>query len=149
MERAIMWLKKPVLLIGAGLMLATVTACPDPELATGLYAIETSTDPWGEFEVRLGDGEGETVLTADDVDSAAVIRTDDEDYGVSVILTESAMDRFGALTGRHVGETMVIVVAGEVVAAPIVRERIAGGTLFIEAASYAGARHVFNAIRGD
>jgi preprotein translocase subunit SecD len=148
MRDSLMWLKKPVLLLGTGLILATVPACPDPDVNTELYTLDATSDIWGDFEVKLYEASAEPVLTSADVKWASLTRSDDEDYGVSLALTEPATDRFRAFTEEHIDEKLAIVVGGQIVAEPIIRERIEGGSLFIEVSDYDQACDVFDAVRG-
>ena len=71
------------------------------------------------------------VLTARDVAAAERVAGADGSPAVLVRLNGPAAARFAVATGAAIGQPMAILLDGEIVSAPVVRERIAGGQLMI------------------
>lgn len=71
--------------------------------------------------------EGQAWLTARDVANAAVGTSDWGDSYVQVEFTEEGGQRFAELTGQSVDRKLAIILDGEVVSAPVIREQIPGG----------------------
>ena len=51
--------------------------------------------------------------------------------GVTIALTDDAATSLAQFTERHVGEKAAVVVCGETVIEPVIRERISGGLIYI------------------
>ena len=74
----------------------------------------------------------ESVLDSSDV-ARAVAQKDPAtgDNGVLVTLTEKGKERFAAVTEGSIGKRLAVVVDGKIVVAPMVRQKIGGGSLVI------------------
>ncbi len=69
------------------------------------------------------------ILTAADLDQATF--TDGENPTLSVHLRAAAAARFAAFSGSHLGHKMAIVLAGKLLAAPVIKARIDGPNLLL------------------
>lgn len=82
--------------------------------------------------VRLDMLEGAPIVTAADLVDATVDRSmPGEPPRVNVRFTKAAGDRFADYTAAHKGERLAILIDGEVLMAPVIYERIPGGTISI------------------
>lgn len=75
--------------------------------------------------------EGESIVAAADLIDAKVVPTAMGEPQIVVTFTPDAGARFEAYTAAHVGERLAIVLDGVVLMAPLIREKIAGGTIAI------------------
>jgi preprotein translocase subunit SecD len=82
----------------------------------------------------------DAVAKADDVQSLGM-------WFVLVTLTESAAERFEELTRAQVGRRIAILMDGELMSAPVVREPIPGGTLHITMGAGPAAQQREDALR--
>ena len=82
------------------------------------------------FEVKAG--EGQLVLSADDVQHLEVVKAP-EGYRLRVELRPAASRNLAQLTRANVGRKIPIVIHGEVVMDPLVRDPIVTGRLEISA----------------
>lgn len=97
---------------------------------------ETQPGP-GLTATVVGDGPNKVYLreqvelTSDAIASATVVERDGR-VAIAVKLTPEGAKTFLALTKANVGKVLVIVVAGKVIMAPVIRSEIAGGQIPIE-----------------
>lgn len=68
----------------------------------------------------------ESVMTNDDVLLAEVSMMEEE-YFVSILFTADGASKFAHMTEDHIGEKVAIMVDGQVISAPVIRNRITGG----------------------
>jgi preprotein translocase subunit SecD len=76
--------------------------------------------------------EDKVLFSQSDIISADLILDDYGNSAVKVLLTDEASERFAALTGANIGRRMGIVVNGELITAPQIREKIPDGSLVIK-----------------
>ncbi len=94
-----------------------------PQLAMGQTAKGMEGTPRYELYVL----EGTPWLTEVDIANASVESNDWGDVYVSVEFTERGKTVFASETGNHVGRKLAIMVDGEVMSAPVIKEMIPGG----------------------
>jgi preprotein translocase subunit SecD len=98
----------------------------DPEPGPGLTEMVFSG--WGHADTfYVAD---EVLLSSADVDSATVVGWG-EGHAVEILLTSAGRERFAEVSAGHIGDHLGILVDGRLVAAPIVRDTIAGGRALI------------------
>ncbi len=74
----------------------------------------------------------QAVLDAADVASATTQKDPiTGDNSVRVTLTEKGKERFAKLTEQSIGKRLAVIVDGKIMIAPVIRERIAGGSLVV------------------
>jgi hypothetical protein len=94
-----------------------------PQFAVGRVANGSEERPRYELYVL----EGTPWLTAADIANASIGTNDWGDVYVSVEFTQHGKTVFGSETGHHVGRKLAILLDGEVMSAPVIREAIPGG----------------------
>ena len=87
------------------------------------------------FSLEFQTSSGETLLTQENIASAVAAEQSNSigqtEYIVSLVFDEAGAELFAQATAEHVGEMIQIVVNGEVVSAPVVREAITDGKCVI------------------
>jgi preprotein translocase subunit SecD len=73
----------------------------------------------------------EAALTNRDIVRARAATDSGGAPAVEIELTEQGREKFAKLTGDHQGKPLAILVAGKVICAPVVREKISGGKVLI------------------
>lgn len=73
----------------------------------------------------------EAALTNQDITQARVTTDVNDNPAVEITLTEEGRKKFAKLTEDHQGKPLAIMVAGKVISAPVVRETITEGRVFL------------------
>lgn len=107
----------------------TTISVTEPE--TTESQIMEVTDIKGNIEIR--DANGNACITADDFKSAkAEYFEDSTDCAILFELNEEGAQKFADATAAMIGETMDLVVDGEVIFSPVVNSQIVGGKFQVE-----------------
>jgi SecD/SecF fusion protein len=88
----------------------------------------------------------ERVITNDDVAQARVVEIDGE-FSIAITLAPDGAARMASATSAHMGKPLAIIVNGEVIAAPIVRDRIGNAALITGLFTRAQAEHLVEGLR--
>jgi len=115
------------------------TAGPEPEVRLELRAAESArARGLTEMVVKGSDTRvwvsPDVILTNADVASATVRTGEDGAVRVELVLTEGGRRAFSRATMASIGKPVAILIDGEVVSAPIVRDRIDGGQAVVTGA---------------
>lgn len=111
---------------------------PEKKLETGIYYVKDKATP---STVRLEYKDYNNSISILNIDTLAVCKQKDfkkvetdtyySDYKILIELTEEGAQRFSEATEKSVGKKLAIIINGEIVSAPYVNEKIAGGKLNI------------------
>ena len=85
------------------------------------------------------------VITNADIKSASVVETAGR-FDVAVTLTPEGVGKMAAATSRHVGRPLAVILDGEVVAAPMVKEPIGSRLVFGAHFTAADAKRIATAL---
>lgn len=146
----------PAIVLAALTILGGVS-CETPESSVTLEIRRAEPEPGPGLTkmVFSGWGHADTFYVADevllsnaDVDSAAVVAWG-ESRAVEVVFTARGRERFGQVTAEHLGSHLGILVDGQLISAPVVKDTITGGRAVISGDfSEAEAQRIARGIQG-
>lgn len=98
------------------------------EPVPGEGLVEMAMSAWGQSETFYA--HEQALLTGEDVESATAVRMNGRP-AVELKFTEAGAARLAEVTGSNVGRRMGMILNGELVTAPVIRDRISGGVAVI------------------
>lgn len=115
---------------------STVTEKSKQPISVRFCLIDESHDANTPVMKNRGNGEllhvcEESFIVLSDISSAETSQISEEIYGILITLTSEATEKFGNVTKNNIGRKVGVVIDGELVMAPVIREGITDGKAVI------------------